>query len=51
VRSLGEIIGHVADGNFLICSAAVSEKPPQSGLEKSKTSKADLVAALTDSIA
>jgi len=51
VRSLGQIIGHVADGNFLICSAAVGDKPPQSGIEQSKTSKADLVAALNDSIA
>ena len=51
VRSLGEIIGHVADGNYLICSAAVGEKPPQSGIEKGKTAKADLVAALNASIA
>ena len=51
VRSLGEIIGHIADGNFLICSAAVGEKPPRSGIEKGKTSKADLVAALNDSFA
>jgi hypothetical protein len=51
VRSLGEIIGHVADGNFLICAAALADKPPQSGIEKGKTSKTDLVAALNASIA
>jgi len=51
VRSLGQIIGHVADGNFSICAAAAGEKAPQTGVEKGKTSKADLVAALNDSIA
>jgi hypothetical protein len=51
VRSLGQIIGHIADGNFSICSAAAGENAPQSGVEKGKTSKGDLVAALNDSIA
>jgi len=51
VRSLGQIIGHVADANFSICAAAASEKAPQGGAEKGKTSKADLVAALNASIA
>jgi len=51
VRSLGQIIGHLADANFGICSIAAGEKPPQSGFEKGKTSKADLVKGLNDSIA
>jgi uncharacterized damage-inducible protein DinB len=51
VRSLGEIIGHVADANFAICAAAAGEKPPQSGFEKGKKSKADLSKGLNDSIA
>src|SRR6476660_4902375 len=51
VRSLGQIIGHVADANFGICSIAAGEKPPQSGFEKGKTSKADLVKGLNGSIA
>ncbi len=51
VRSLGQIIGHVADGNFSICAAAAGEKPPQNGFEKGKTSKADLSKGLNDSIA
>jgi len=50
VRSLGEIIGHVADANFMICSVAAGEKPPQGGFEK-KTSKAELSKGLNDSIA
>jgi hypothetical protein len=51
VRSLGQIIGHVADANFSICAAAAREKPPQSGFENGKTSKADLMKGLNDSIA
>src|SRR5690349_1814786 len=53
VRSLGEIIGHVADANFAICAAAAGEKPPQSGFEKAaKTpAKASLTKAINDSIA
>src|SRR3954468_19567259 len=47
VRSLGQLIGHVADANFAICSAAAGEKPPQGGFEK-KTSKAELTKGLTD---
>src|SRR5262245_9296172 len=50
VRSIGELIGHVADANFLICSTAAGEKPPQGGFEK-KTSKAELSKGLNDSIA
>jgi uncharacterized damage-inducible protein DinB len=51
VRSFGQIIGHVADANFAICAAAAGEKPPQTGFEKDKTAKADLVKGLNDSIA
>jgi uncharacterized damage-inducible protein DinB len=51
VRSLGEIVGHVADSNFAICAIAAGEKPPQSGFEKGKHSKAELVKAMDDSIA
>jgi hypothetical protein len=50
VRSMGEILGHVADANFGICAAAAGEKPTQGGFEK-KTAKADIVKGLTDSIA
>jgi hypothetical protein len=51
VRTFGQIIGHVADDNYGICAAALGEKPPVEGLEKSKTTKADLVKALADSVA
>jgi uncharacterized damage-inducible protein DinB len=51
VRSLGQLIGHVADGNFGICGAASGQKPPMSGVEKSTTAKAALQKALADSFA
>ena len=51
VRSFGQIVGHLADANYGICASAVGEKPPVTGIEKSKTAKADLVKALADSVA
>lgn len=48
VRSFGQLIGHVADAQYLFCSAAKGEKAASPGAEKSKTSKADLVAALQE---
>ncbi len=51
VRSFGQLVGHVADANFGICATAQGEKPPMQGIEKSKSSKADLVKALADSFA
>jgi len=50
VRSLGEILGHVADANFGICATAAGEKPTSGGFEK-KTAKDEIVKGLTDSIA
>lgn len=35
VRSLGQLIAHIADGNFGICGAGSSMKPTMSGVEKS----------------
>ena len=49
VRSMGALFGHIADANFMICSAASGEKPGMSGIEKSKTTKKDLVDALEQS--
>ena len=51
VRSFGQLIGHVADSQFSMCAAAAGEKPTQSGIEKSATTKAALTKALNDSIA
>jgi len=51
VRSYGQIIGHVADGQYLFCSLALGEKNPGLDIEHTKTSKADLVAALNAAFA
>jgi uncharacterized damage-inducible protein DinB len=47
VRSFGQIVGHVADAQYLFCSAVKGEKKSPDN-EKTKTSKADLVAALQE---
>jgi uncharacterized damage-inducible protein DinB len=51
VRSYGQLVGHLADAQYLFCSAVLGEKNPAPGIEKSKTSKADLVQALKDGFA
>lgn len=51
VRSIGELIGHLADANQMICAAATGGTPPKEKVEKVKTSKADLQKALADAFA
>jgi uncharacterized damage-inducible protein DinB len=51
VRSFGQIVGHVADASYMFCSQTLGEANPTKGIEKTKTSKVDLVAALKDAIA
>ncbi len=51
VRSFGQLVGHVADANFMFAAMAAGEKPAPHDIEKTKTSKADLVAALKESFA
>jgi uncharacterized damage-inducible protein DinB len=51
VRSFGQVVGHVADAQYLFCSIALGEANPAPKIEQTKTSKADLVAALKDGFA
>ena len=51
VRSFGQILGHVADAQYYFCSIARGEKNPLPNIEKTKASKADLIAALNDAFA
>ena len=51
VRSFGQLVGHLADAQYMFCSLATGEPNPAKGIEKTKTSKADLVAALKDAVA
>ena len=51
IRSWGQLVGHVADAQYLFCSMALGEKNPSPNVEKTKTSKADLIAALKEATA
>jgi uncharacterized damage-inducible protein DinB len=51
VRSFGQIVGHVADAQYMFCSAVLGEKNPSYKVEKTKTSKAELIAALNEAFA
>jgi len=51
VRSLGGVIGHIADGNNLLCSMANGDKPVFNQANEKKTTRAELVAALKASFA
>jgi len=51
VRSYGEVLGHIADANYLFCSSVLGESNPSPNIEKTKTTKADLISALRDAFA
>ena len=51
VRSLGAVLGHIADGNLLLCGTANGDKPQFTPVNEKKTTRAELVAALKASFA
>lgn len=51
VRTFGQLVGHVADGQYEFCSAVVGDEKEHPSVEKSKTTKADLIQALKDAFA
>ncbi len=51
VRSFGQLVGHVADANYMFCAMATGDANPAKNIEQTKTTKADLVAALKDAVA
>ncbi len=53
VRSFGQILAHVAGVNYILCGAAKGDKTArqEDAIEKSATSKADIVKALGESLA
>lgn len=52
VRSFGALLGHIANANYSICARAAGEKSPAPGdIEKTKTTKAELVEALNGAFA
>jgi uncharacterized damage-inducible protein DinB len=50
VRSFGQLVGHIADANYHFCSVVLGDPAPATSVEKTKTSKADLVQALKDAV-
>jgi uncharacterized damage-inducible protein DinB len=53
VRTYGQFIGHLADANYLFCARAKGEANPmgQTSIEKTKTTRAELIKALNDAMA
>ncbi len=51
VRTFGQLVGHVADGQYEFCGPASGETMAAKDVEKTKTSKADLIAALKEAVA
>ena len=51
VRSYGQIVGHLADAQYNFCAMSLGETNPGLKIEETKSSKADLVAALKGALA
>lgn len=51
IRSFGQLIGHLANANFMICAAARGEKSPGTQDFEKTTEKAALVKAVKDAFA
>ena len=51
VRTFGEMIGHVAESQYEFCSAVIGDGKKGPDVEKTKTSKGDLIQALKDGFA
>jgi uncharacterized damage-inducible protein DinB len=49
-RTFAQLIGHVASGNFLMCSSAKGEKSPAAANYEQLTDKAALVKALNEAL-
>lgn len=51
VRSYGEVLAHIADGQYEFCSAATGDKTEHPSVEKSAKTKADIIAGLKTAFA
>jgi uncharacterized damage-inducible protein DinB len=51
VRSFGQLVAHVADGQYEFCEPVAGGNEKHPSVEKSKTSKADLIGALKEAFA
>ncbi len=50
VRTFGDVVGHIADNQYMWCSAVKGEKR-ETNIEKTATSKAELIAKLKEAVA
>ena len=51
VRNFGQVVAHVADAQYEFCSAVVGDGKQSPGIEKNKTTKADIIQGLQDAFA
>jgi len=51
VRTFGQLVGHVADAQYEFCSGVVGDGKKGPDVEKTKTTKADLIQSLKDAYA
>ena len=51
VRTMAQLFAHVADGQYEFCGVVAEGKSVMKDIEKTKTTKADIVAALKESFA
>ncbi len=49
VRSFGQLVAHIADGQYEFCSAISPDKEKMPDVEKTKTTKAEIIEALKTS--
>lgn len=46
VKTFAQMLGHTADANYMFCSAVLGEKSPSPGVEKTMSTKAEIVPAV-----
>ena len=51
VRTFARLVGHVVNGNFLFCSMAKGERPPNTTNHEQVTDRAALIMALNEALA
>lgn len=51
VRSMGQLFGHIANANYMICATAAGEKSPATGNAEQLKTKAEIQKALAGSFA
>ncbi len=49
VRTVGQLLGHIADANFNICAAASGDERPRSTIEKTAGTRSETVKGLQES--